>query len=200
MNLVERFHAGVVSGRRARILSRHLSDVIPENSAVLDVGCGDGLIDHLLLDLRPDLDLRGIDALVRPKTAMTVTGFDGKVLPFADSSFDCVMFVDVLHHMVDPMVLLREAVRVSRNSLIIKDHAREGFLGESTLRFMDKIGNERHGVALPYNYWTMQQWRAAWDHLGLRFVSWMPKLGLYPWPATWIFDRRLHFIVRLDRN
>jgi len=200
MSLVERIHGSYVVGRRARILCQHLSRVIPEATTVLDVGCGDGLIDSLIRDRRPDLELRGIDVLVRPKSFIPVAKFDGKALPYDDSSFDCVMFVDVLHHMVDPMTLLREAVRVARKSIIIKDHARDGLLAGVTLRVMDKIGNQRHGVLLPYNYWTTEQWVGAWGQLGLQVKMRMTKLGLYPWPATWIFDRRLHFVARLDRT
>jgi len=199
MNLVERLHDSCVVGRRAHILSQHLSRVIPEATSVLDVGCGDGLIARLIRHRRPDLELLGIDVLVRPKSFIPVAQFDGKALSYDDASFDCVMFVDVLHHMVDPMTLLREAVRVARKSIIIKDHARDGLLGGLTLRVMDKIGNQRHGVLLPYNYWTTEQWVGAWDQLGLQMNIRMTKLGLYPWPATLIFDRSLHFVARLDR-
>jgi SAM-dependent methyltransferase len=200
MTLVERFHGSYVAGRRARVLSQHLAKIIPEKLNVLDVGCGDGLIDCLIRNQRPDLDLRGVDVLVRPKSFIPVSEFDGTTLPHGDASFDCVMFVDVLHHMIDPMILLREATRVARSSIIIKDHAREGFLGELTLRVMDEVGNRRHGVLLPHNYWTIRQWSVAWGCLKLRPRLWMSNLGLYPWPATWLFDRRLHFIARLDRT
>ena len=57
-----------------------------------------------------------------------------------------------------PRQLLREAVRVARRGLLIKDHTLTGFLAGPTLRLMDRVGNQRHGVALPYNYWTQQQW------------------------------------------
>jgi SAM-dependent methyltransferase len=199
MNLVERIHASYMVDRRARVLSEHLSQVIPEAASVLDVGCGDGLIDSLIHDRRPDLQLQGIDVLVRPRTFIVVTQFDGKMLPCDDSSFDCVMFVDVLHHMRDPMALLCEAVRVARKAIVIKDHAREGLLGGFTLRIMDTIGNRRHGVSLPFNYWTTEQWVKAWDQLGLEAKTRITQLRLYPWPVTLIFDRNLHFVARLDR-
>jgi SAM-dependent methyltransferase len=199
MTLVERVHGSYVAGRRAKVLSRHLAKVIPEKLHVLDVGCGDGLIDRLIHDQRPDLELRGVDVLVRPKSFIPVAEFDGTTLPHADASFDCVMFVDVLHHMVDPMIMLREATRVARGPIIIKDHAREGFLAALTLRVMDEVGNRRHGVPLPHNYWATRQWSTAWENLQLRPGLWMTRLDLYPWPANWLFDRRLHFIARLDR-
>jgi hypothetical protein len=96
------------------------------------------------------------------------------------------------------MVLLREATRVARKSVVIKDHNLEGVLAEPTLRTMDWIGNARHGVSLPYNYWTKRRWLDAINELGLEIGFWKASLGLYPWPVTCLFDRSLHFVARLD--
>ena len=107
------------------------------------------------------------------------------------------MFLDVFHHTDDPMVLLREAVRVARQIVLIKDHTLQGAFAYSTLRFMDWVANARHNVALPYNYWTPAQWDGAFDKLGLSVSSWESNLKLYPFPADLIFDRSLHFIAAL---
>ena len=84
---------------------------------------------------------------------------------------DVVLFVDVLHHTVDPMVLLREARRVMRRAIVIKDHSCDDFLAGPTLRFMDRIGNARHGAASPCNYWTSERWDRAIQDLGLRAAA-----------------------------
>jgi hypothetical protein len=67
-----------------------------------------------------------------------------------------------------------------------------------TLRLMDWVGNAHHGVVLPYNYWPEKHWRAAFDHIGLRVGQWQPRLAIYPWPFTVLFDRGLHFVASLD--
>jgi hypothetical protein len=95
------------------------------------------------------------------------------------------------------MVLLREAARVARRAIVIKDHTLTGFLAGPTLRFMDWIGNARHGVELPYNYWTLKRWKAAFTELGVAVDVWITDVGLYPWPADLAFGRSLHFITRL---
>jgi hypothetical protein len=109
-----------------------------------------------------------------------------------------VMFVDVLHHTDDPMILLREAVRVARKTILIKDHTLKGILAEPTLRFMDLIGNARYNVKLPYNYWSESKWRDTFKTLSMNIVHWKSKLNLYYPPARWFFDRSLHFIAKLE--
>jgi hypothetical protein len=108
------------------------------------------------------------------------------------------MFVDVLHHTEDPMVLLRGAKRVGRKGLIIKDHLLDGFMAGPTLRMMDTVGNARFGVALPHNYWRRNQWFEAFKELNLVVQSWTSDLKLYPRSCDWIFGRKLHFVTRLD--
>jgi SAM-dependent methyltransferase len=196
--LLQWIHGGYVYNRRVRVLSEHLATVIPQNARVLDVGCGDGLLAHLILKKRPDLDLRGIDVLVREQTRIPVQAFDGRVIPYRDGSFDVVVFVDVLHHTEDPTLLLREAARVANTAIVIKDHTRDGVLAGLTLRFLDWVGNARYGIALPYNYWPEQKWREAFDTLGLTIAEWKKELALYPRPANCFFGRSLHFIARLE--
>jgi len=198
MNLGEWLHEHYGFERRVRVLSEQISGLLPPKASVLDVGCGDGGIDQLILARRPDVTIEGIDVLVRPNAKIPVTEFDGLEIPFPDDSFDGVSFVDVLHHSDDAVALLREARRVARRFIVIKDHRLEGWLAGPTLRFMDDVGNARFGVRLPYNYWRHDEWLAAFAKLGLRVASWNQRLSIYPWPADWVFGRGLHYVARLE--
>ena len=166
---------------------------------MLDVGSGDGTVASLLMKSRGDLKLQGIDVLVRPNASIPVTRFDGQTIPFPDDSFDVVMFVDVLHHTEHPKALLREAVRVARKGIAIKDHTQDGPASRFRLKFMDWVGNARFGVNLPYNYWPSQRWSETFDALGLRSAEKRTELGLYPGFADWIFGRGLHFVALLNK-
>jgi len=197
MGLIEAVYGRFVHKRRTLVLSDWCSGLIPLNSKVLDVGCGDGRLARLIAEKRPDISIRGIDVLQRNDAVMPIDTFDGKSIPYGEGSFDVVMFVDVLHHASRPMTLVEEAVRVARQAIVIKDHLAQGSLAHLTLRVMDWVGNARHGVALPYNYWSSAKWHRLFDELGLRINSWESNLKLYPPPADLILGRSLHFIALL---
>ena len=193
-SIVGRLHQHIVFSRRTKVLAREVIAALPPQcKSLLDVGCGDGTIDTLILRYRPQLAITGVDVLVRPDVHISVELFDGEHLPFDDKTFDVVLFVDVLHHTHDPMVLLKEAHWVAKSAIILKDHMRDGIFAYSTLRFMDWVGNAHHNVAL----WSRSQWMRAFKKLGLGIDRWNEHLGLYPRPASLVFERKLHFVAQL---
>jgi SAM-dependent methyltransferase len=197
VTFLDRIHERHVLGRRVEVLARLVAGLLPSDADVLDVGCGDGLLARAVVGHRPDVTIRGIDLLVRQDAAIPVEAFDGQRIPLADASVDAVMCIDVLHHTADPTILLREAARVARRAVVIKDHLADAPLSGLTLRFMDRVGNARHGVALPYTYWRRAQWRRVFAELGLAIDVWREQLALYPPPVSALFDRSLHVLTRL---
>ena len=87
MKVLDSLHDHLVLHRRAHRLAEILSDVVPLNSTVLDVGSGDGEVASLLVARRPDLNVQGVDLDVRPKTRIPVTKFDGQNLPYRRRKF-----------------------------------------------------------------------------------------------------------------
>jgi SAM-dependent methyltransferase len=198
MSLGGLIHGRLVHPHRVEVLVDHLARLVPRGARVLDIGAGDGLVAATLSEQRPDLDVSAVDVLVRPDTRVPVERFDGKALPHPDRRFDATILVDVLHHSDQPVELLREAARVSRGQVIIKDHVLEGRLAGPTLRFMDRLGNLRHDVSLPHNYLRRNEWLDAFERLGLHVDDWEEQVGLYPFPASLVFERSLHFVARLS--
>jgi SAM-dependent methyltransferase len=191
-------HGAVVFKRRVRVLSRLLSAEINGGTTALDLGCGDGSIAKAIMALQPQLEFRGIDVLLQPRTLIPVDIFDGDTVPFFNESFDWVTIVDVLHHTDNPKRLITEAKRVARRGIIVKDHLREGFVAYETLRLMDWVGNKGHNVRLPYNYLSKSEWDGIFSETGVAPKTWTENLGIYPVPFSFLFDRRLHFIARLE--
>ncbi|MGA9411427.1 MAG: methyltransferase domain-containing protein [Roseobacter sp.] len=190
-------HARVVFDRRVSVLTEALGRLVPPGSSMLDVGTGDGQIALKIAREQPGTHVEGIDIMKRPTTHIPVKLFDGETIPFEDNSVDVVSFVDVLHHTDDPQILISEAARVARKAVIIKDHLSENAIDHMTLRVMDWVGNAPHGVVLPYNYASREQWDGWFKTAGLTIDKFETDVPLYPAPFNMIFGRKLHFVTRL---
>jgi SAM-dependent methyltransferase len=198
--LLDYLHGRLVFGRRVQVLAELLSHLIPPGATVLDVGCGDGRIAYEIMQRQPTVTITGIDVLVRPKCHIPVQRFDGVTIPFADDTFDLVMFVDVLHHTTDPLLLVTESSRVARKYLLLKDHLRQGFMARTTLRLMDWVGNFSKGVVLPYNYLAPAEWGRIYQQAHVHPVQTIHQLGLYAFPFDLVFGRSLHFVSLLEKQ
>jgi SAM-dependent methyltransferase len=199
VQLVGKLHGKLVHLRRVAMLADLIKEMIPASSTLLDVGCGDGAIAKIVAQTVPGLEVTGVEYSPRANCAIPCTGFDGAHLPFADRSFDGCMFIDVLHHSLDPLAILRDATRVCRRFILIKDHLAENALDRWTLRLMDWVGNRPHGVVLPYAYLSREQWVELYRGAGLAEQRIGRDIPLYPAPFSFIFGRGLHFVSVLTK-
>jgi len=99
-----------------RTICPDLSEFIPKGSKVLDIGCGDGARIGELRD-------KGFDALGCEINKTWVGGFvdygSAECLPYDDNSFDVVLSIDVLEHLENPIIALKEMFRVCKNRAFI---------------------------------------------------------------------------------
>jgi SAM-dependent methyltransferase len=75
----------------------------PREQRVLDVGCGVGLTDRLLVDQVGslhgiDISADSVAEAARTNPAACYTAFDGSTFPLADASVDLAFAICVLHH------------------------------------------------------------------------------------------------------
>ena len=190
-------HRRIALERRVAVLSREIAALLPEACTVLDVGCGSGEIAKAMVAQKQNISLDGIDLIARPDCAIAVRAFDGTTFPVADKSYDFVTLVDVLHHTPDPMVLLREALRVARTGVIVKDHNCNSRVRSIIMTITDTLGNWQYGVPLLFNFWTTSRWQQAWRELGLVQETYTTDIGLYPPIRGFIFAKDMDFISRL---
>lgn len=99
-------------------------EMISEGQKVLDIACGDGLLMSTLkkkgaLVYGVDISEEAIRKCKDKGLDVSVVDIATEKLPFQDGAFDVVVMLDVLEHLYNPDVLLREAMRVSRKDLII---------------------------------------------------------------------------------
>jgi ubiquinone/menaquinone biosynthesis C-methylase UbiE len=94
-------------------MALELARVIPRNSRVLDVGCGNGFIAHHLSAML-GCSVTGIDLEESAQAPIDYRRYDGIHFPAAERSFDGVVFCYVLHHAQELDAILDEVRRVLR--------------------------------------------------------------------------------------
>ncbi len=97
--------------------------------SILDAGCAEGFVTRFLLDqgaISNDAFLIGVDldreAMERGATIspqMRKLPANILALPFADATFDLVMATEILEHLPNPRLGLREIKRVSRQYCLL---------------------------------------------------------------------------------
>jgi ubiquinone/menaquinone biosynthesis C-methylase UbiE len=116
---------------------------------LLEAGCGVGLLGSTY----PDLDLYGVDASFSLLTEAK-RGYQLRIecsaeeLPFAKSSFDAVLAMNMLHHVIEPKRAIREFARVLKpGGLVVALDPRKVALIEmakAALRGTDSAFAESH--------------------------------------------------------
>jgi ubiquinone/menaquinone biosynthesis C-methylase UbiE len=134
----------------------------PENTRVLEVGCGTGPICRVLADLPNVAEVIGVDPstiliekakeLSENQNKITYLEGDGKALEFDDEFFDAVILHTILTHVPDPQQILSEASRVLKEDGLLG--VCDGDFATATLRTSDLDPLETCCKAFVENYVT----------------------------------------------
>lgn len=187
---------------RIRELVRQIAPWLQPNDCVLDVGCGFGALGRAILDspLCPaGVSIRGLERVKRGGEMIEVDAYDGEVLPYETSSFDVVLIADVLHHEPDPDALIDECARVTRRSLVIKDHKIKGPLALQRISFIDWAANAPYGVPCLYRYNTPAQWTESHRRHNLAVELEISAMRLYPPIVNLLFGGQLQYFAVLRK-
>lgn len=173
-----------------------LAPFFPEEKAeVLDIGAGNGEFAALLQKAMPSLSIQGCEVTDRGKSFIPMTYYDGKRVPFADKSFDYAMVINMLHHTADPRIVLKEAARVSRKGIIIKDHYANNRFDYYNLLAMEYMNpGFRQIMQLPLHFYSEKEWSLIFAECSL-----VPQYSTCRFPSYgcfWdiFFGRKMHFI------
>ena len=196
MGMVEKLQSRNYASRRVHELARLAAALLPADARVLDVGCGDGFVDKLIMERRPDVQIEGCDVVAWEGAHIPVSMYDGDRLPYDDNAFDAVMLIDVIHHAEDMDRLMQDVVRVAAHHIVIKDHLADRRFSVPILKWMDDVGNRRHGVNLPYCYLTTPQWQELLSRHGIESEEWITNMRLYPLWAEPFLGKGLHFFLK----
>ncbi len=98
---------------------------VPEGSRVLDIGCGDGVLGVKLIREKNcrvwgfDLDPTGV-AEAKRKGVHAVTHDANMSFPYKARQFDIVICNELLEFVSDPNLVVSEALRVSKKTVIME--------------------------------------------------------------------------------
>jgi SAM-dependent methyltransferase len=125
------------TGRRAERLEkgllRQMLARFPRASSLIEVGCGTGHFTRWFEEL--GLQTAGLDSSLPMLTEAIRLGCppcvcgDALALPFLDDTFDLVAVITTLEFVADPVQALSEALRVSRQGLLLGMLNRQSLLG-----------------------------------------------------------------------
>jgi GR25 family glycosyltransferase involved in LPS biosynthesis len=132
----------------------------PEGASVLDAGGGASPPSprlaqrgHAVTNI--DLEGRGIEQMKKLTDKIVWDQGDIRQLPYPDNSFDCVICCSVLEHVENPLLAVKELIRVASKRLIItmdvattenKDHTIDERVAKEILRLLDLPWQEPWGA------------------------------------------------------
>lgn len=145
---------------------------IEKGDRVLDIGAGGGWIGKRLSDSR-GAKVTLLDVADMNRTNLPLRVYDGKHIPFPDSSFDACLLLFVLHHCEDPMQVLAEAVRVAERRLVIFEDTFRSPFEKFLACANDWISNSPFFLAnpfkmnMPFHYRKVEEWEGIFRTLSL---------------------------------
>jgi len=166
---------GSVSGSKLARIKQYAG------KSILDVGCGPGLYLERLCSL--GYQVAGVDgnsifiqkALKYTEQVYKVDLNNDSLSQFPDGSFDTVLMLDILEHVVDDKSLLKDALRVSRQNILISVPAEvpEG-MKDSQLIFASYV-DPTH-----VRYYSFESLQGLLRSTGLREYQIFNSLGFTP--------------------
>ncbi|AEG94921.1 methionine biosynthesis protein MetW [Ramlibacter tataouinensis] len=107
-----------------RPLMQTIARMVPPGSRVLDLGCGDGALLHLLQRERGcsgygvEIADANVLACVRRGVDVIQLNLEEGLAMFDDDSFDVVLQIDTLQHLRNAETMLRETARVGKVGIV----------------------------------------------------------------------------------
>jgi|TARA_B110000881_G_scaffold216246_1_gene231532 methionine biosynthesis protein MetW len=101
-----------------------ISDLLPNNSKVLDVGCGDGTLMKFLskeknIDVRGlELNEKNVETCISKGLSVIEGNAENELGQFPDKSFDYVILSQTLQAFYSPVTVLEHLLRIGKASIV----------------------------------------------------------------------------------
>jgi methionine biosynthesis protein MetW len=155
--------------------------IIPENSTVLDIGCGDGLFLSRLKERKAISEL-GVDISAKAIELAMANGVNAKVLDVIHEdvselgTFDYVTAFEVLEHLPNPEVLLTAVSKLGKHILVSIPNT--GYYLQRLRMLFGRF--PRQWIQHPgehLRFWTLRDFRLTADLCGYRIAKVIPIRG-----------------------
>lgn len=177
--------------RAARKMCSDCREFIEKGSKILDLGCGSGIVAKNFQDFF-QIEVMGVDIEDKRVVNIPFKIIDGKNLPFPENFFDVVLTSYVLHHSQDPIVLLKEAKRVSKDKVIVyEDLPTEGFLSKLICQLHNFTFNrffQHQNNRLSFK--SDKEWEKIFNSIGLSISHKKRVKSFYP-------VKQIQFVLRI---
>lgn len=165
--------------KRSLKFAQYLSKLIPENSTVLDFGCGNMYTSAELLKISPSLKITGVDPVkdqnlddnVLKPGKLEFKQLVTREIPFPDNSFDIVVALATMHHTADPEYYLSELKRVIKPSgaIILIEEMYINLIDKVWISSQDWILNKmKAGIPVPLNFRSHKHYLNEFKKQGLK--------------------------------
>jgi 2-polyprenyl-3-methyl-5-hydroxy-6-metoxy-1,4-benzoquinol methylase len=157
--------------KAGREMCKDCKSYIKEDSSLLDLGCGSGIIGKEFGRFF-NSEVLGLDIIDNRVVEIPFRRYDGNNLSFLkDNEFDAVLINFVLHHCQNPLELLKESKRVSKGIIVIYENIPEGLLskmfcylhGVSFAQFFQKNSNKGY-------FLKRKEWEETFEKMGLKVL------------------------------
>lgn len=132
------------------------ADFVRPNSRIIDIGAGQGhLAQEMVQQLKAQVTL--VDVVHYNCTGLPFTVCDSRALAFCTDSFDYAVLCFVLHHSEIPEMILREALRVAKQVIVVENDVRGRIRGALT-RILDSSPALLYGTPPCLHVHTRDEW------------------------------------------
>ncbi len=168
--LVER----IIRNRTEKIVNS-FDEFIRKEEKVLDIGAGAGWIAEEI-QKRKNNEVALLDVTDFNQTNLRLVLYDGEKIPFSDNTFDAVLLIYVLHHTKNPLKVLEEAERVTKDRIIIFEDVFSSYFDKFFLYFWDVLTNlpgflvRPFGEKMPFNFKRVSEWEKIFEDFQLKII------------------------------
>ena len=196
MKLSNPKNSSIYYNKRISVLKEYIQFWSVKN--IIDIGCGEGLLIKFLAAHFKHISYTGID-LLDNTIDKTNKIFDYIVLSaeniaLRSNTFNVVIFNSVLHHIDNPELAIREAMRICKKKgtlVIIEPNRYNPFI--IFLSLLKK--HERGQLSISTNRFVSFISNCGWKIIGLRYINSL----IYPY-KKWPSQKHLNFFNRLENS